>query len=73
MIGIALVATFFVTTIGPLQRIFDTVALDTRQWGVCLLAPIVYVAVVEAVKWFDRRSDRVPHPDVRLDVDAAGA
>ncbi|HEV8460988.1 MAG TPA: HAD-IC family P-type ATPase [Gaiellaceae bacterium] len=73
MIGIALLATFFVTTLGPLQRIFDTVALNTKQWGVCLLAPIVYVAVVEAVKWFDRRSSRVTHPDVRLDVDTATA
>jgi Ca2+-transporting ATPase len=73
MIGIALVATFFVTTLGPLQRIFDTVALNTKQWGVCLLGPIVYVAVVEAVKWFDRRSGRVTHPDVRLDVETAAA
>jgi P-type Ca2+ transporter type 2C len=73
MIGIALLATFFVTTLGPLQRIFDTVALNTKQWGVCLLAPIVYLAVVEAVKWFDRRSGRVTHPDVRLDVETATA
>ena len=71
MIGIALAATFLVTTLGPLQRIFDTVALNTKQWGVCLIAPIVYVAVVEAVKWFDRRSHRVPDPDVRLDVETA--
>jgi Ca2+-transporting ATPase len=73
MIGIALLATFFVTTLGPLQRIFDTVALNTRQWGMCLLAPIVYVAVVEAWKWFDRRSGGVAHPDVRLDVETATA
>jgi P-type Ca2+ transporter type 2C len=73
MIGLALVFTFLVTSLGPLQRIFHTVALDTKQWGVCLIAPIVYVAVVEIMKWLDRRSGAVPKPHVRLDVDTAAA
>jgi Ca2+-transporting ATPase len=55
LIGLALVFTFLVTSLGPLQRMFDTVALNTKQWGVCFLAPIVYVAVVEFIKWLDRR------------------
>jgi P-type Ca2+ transporter type 2C len=56
LIGLALVFTFLVTALTPLQRIFDTVALTSSQWGICLTAPIVYVAVVELMKWFDRRS-----------------
>jgi Ca2+-transporting ATPase len=55
LIGLALLFTFLVTALTPLQRIFDTVALTSSQWGICLLAPIVYVAVVELMKWFDRR------------------
>jgi Ca2+-transporting ATPase len=55
LIGAALVLTFLVTSLGPLQRIFDTVALTSSQWGYCLIGPIVYVAIAELVKWFDRR------------------
>jgi magnesium-transporting ATPase (P-type) len=39
LIGIATVLTFLVTSLGPLQRIFDTVALTSSQWGICLLGP----------------------------------
>jgi len=56
LIGAALVLTLLVTSIAPLQRIFDTVALTSSQWGICLIGPIVYVALAEVVKWFDRRS-----------------
>jgi P-type Ca2+ transporter type 2C len=56
LIGAALVLTLLVTSISPLQRIFDTVALTSSQWGICLIGPIVYVAIAEVVKWFDRRS-----------------
>jgi P-type Ca2+ transporter type 2C len=73
LIGAALVFTFIVTSLSPLQRIFDTVALTSSQWGVCLLAPIVYLAIAETLKWVDRRSHPVPHPDVRLDVETASA
>jgi P-type Ca2+ transporter type 2C len=54
LIGAALVLTFLVTALGPLQRIFDTVALTTSQWGICLLGPIVFLAVVELGKLYDR-------------------
>jgi P-type Ca2+ transporter type 2C len=40
LMGAALVLTFLVTSLIPLQRIFDTVALTTRQWAICLLAPL---------------------------------
>ena len=47
--------TFLVTGLTPLQRIFDTVSLTSAQWGICLLAPIVFLAVCELGKLFDRR------------------
>ena len=56
LIGAALVLTFLVTSLSPLQRIFDTVSLTSRQWGICLLGPIVFVAVAELGKFFDRRA-----------------
>jgi Ca2+-transporting ATPase len=55
LIGAAFVLTFLVTTLSPLQRIFDTLPLTSSQWGVCLLAPIVYVALAELGKLIDRR------------------
>jgi len=56
LIGATLVLAFLVTELSPLQRIFDTVSLTSSQWGVCLLGPVVYVAVVEVWKLVDRRS-----------------
>jgi Ca2+-transporting ATPase len=64
LIGVALALTFLVTELQPLQRIFDTVSLTSSQWGICLLGPIVFLAVAELGKLVDRRSgrDRVPAP-----------
>ena len=56
LIGAALVLTFLVTALGPLQRIFDTVPLTTSQWGICLIGPLVFLAVAELGKLYDRRS-----------------
>jgi Ca2+-transporting ATPase len=50
----ATVLTFLVTELAPLQRIFDTTSLTSRQWGLCLLAPLVYLVFVEAVKYGTR-------------------
>jgi Ca2+-transporting ATPase len=55
LMGTAFVLTFLVTAIGPLQRIFDTVGLTSRQWGICLLGPIVFLAFAELGKVLDRR------------------
>jgi P-type Ca2+ transporter type 2C len=55
LIGAALVLTFLVTALGPLQRIFDTVALTSSQWGICLLGPIVFLAFAEFGKLLLRR------------------
>jgi Ca2+-transporting ATPase len=56
LIGAALVLTFLVTTLSPLQRIFDTVSLTSSQWGICLLGPLVFLAVAELGKLLDRRT-----------------
>jgi P-type Ca2+ transporter type 2C len=55
LIGAALVLTFLVTALGPLQRIFDTVALTSSQWGICLLGPLVFLGFAELGKVIDRR------------------
>ncbi len=56
LIVITLVLTFVITSIGALQRIFDTVALTSSQWGVCLIAPIAFLAVAEVAKLIARHS-----------------
>jgi Ca2+-transporting ATPase len=57
LIGAALVLTFLVTALGPLQRIFDTVALTSSQWGVCLLGPLLFLGFAELGKLVDRRRE----------------
>jgi P-type Ca2+ transporter type 2C len=51
----AVALTLLVTTIGGLQRIFDTVDLDGDQWRVCLIAVAGYLAVAEIGKFVLRR------------------
>jgi Ca2+-transporting ATPase len=51
----ALVLTFLVTTIGGLQRIFDTTELDGHQWRACLVAVIGYFVLAELGKFILRR------------------
>jgi P-type Ca2+ transporter type 2C len=58
LIGAALILTFLVTALSPLQRIFDTVPLTSAQWGICLLGPVVFLTAVELGKLFDRRSEQ---------------
>jgi Ca2+-transporting ATPase len=55
LIGAALVLTFLVTALGPLQRIFDTVTLTSSQWGICLLGPLLFLGFAELGKLVDRR------------------
>jgi Ca2+-transporting ATPase len=55
LMGTAFVLTFLVTALRPLQRIFDTVDLTSRQWGICLLGPIVFLAFAELGKLIDRK------------------
>jgi P-type Ca2+ transporter type 2C len=61
LVGAALVLVFLVTALSPLQRIFDTVALTSPQWGLCLLAAAAFLAIVELGKLLDRRGGR-EHP-----------
>ena len=56
LIGAASVLVFLVTALGPLQRIFDTVPLTSAQWGICLLGPLVFLAVAELGKLIDRQA-----------------
>ena len=56
LIGAALVLTFLVTTLQPLQRIFDTVSLTSAQWGICLLGPLAFLVFAELGKLADRRA-----------------
>ena len=58
LIGAALVLTFLVTALSPLQRIFDTVPLTSSQWGICLLARFVFLAFAELGKLVDRTHRR---------------
>jgi Ca2+-transporting ATPase len=60
LIGVALALTFLVTELDPLQRIFDTVPLTSSQWGICLLGPIVFLAVAELGKLLDRHTGQRP-------------
>jgi Ca2+-transporting ATPase len=61
LIAAAVVLTFLVTGLSPLQRIFDTVSLTSSQWGICLLGPLVFLALAELGKLYDRRS-ALRHP-----------
>jgi Ca2+-transporting ATPase len=56
LIGAALVLTFLVTELSPLQRIFDTVSLTSSQWGICLLGPLVFLVIAELGKLVDRHA-----------------
>ncbi len=56
LVAAALALTFLVTELSPLQRIFDTVSLTSRQWGICLLGPIVFLALTELGKLYDRHA-----------------
>jgi P-type Ca2+ transporter type 2C len=56
--GIALLAIIAVTTIGFLQRIFETVELSFTQWSICVGIAASLVLVEELIKLVVRRRDR---------------
>jgi Ca2+-transporting ATPase len=62
LIGTALVLTLAVTTLSPLQRIFDTVPLTSTQWGICLLGALAFLAFAELGKLALRRTGDEPAP-----------
>jgi Ca2+-transporting ATPase len=62
MMGAAVVLTFLVTALEPLERIFGTTSLTTRQWGICLLGPIALLALLELGKLIDRHMGGEPEP-----------
>ncbi|HEU4399435.1 MAG TPA: HAD-IC family P-type ATPase, partial [Actinomycetota bacterium] len=56
--GIALLAIIAVTTIGFLQRIFDTTELSLAQWSICVGIAASLVVIEELIKLIIRRRDR---------------
>jgi Ca2+-transporting ATPase len=62
LIGAAAGLTFLVTELQPLQRIFTTVSLTSSQWGICLLGPLVLLALAELGKLIERRGGAGPAP-----------
>jgi P-type Ca2+ transporter type 2C len=56
--GIALLAIIAVTTIGFLQRIFQTTELSFTQWSICIGIAASLVVVEELIKLVIRRRDR---------------
>jgi Ca2+-transporting ATPase len=56
LVLVSLGLTLFVTELTFLQRIFDTVSLTSRQWGISLLAVAIAVVVVEIAKFILRRA-----------------
>jgi Ca2+-transporting ATPase len=49
-----------VTTIGFLQRIFETTELSFAQWSICIGIAASLVVVEELIKLVIRRHDRTP-------------
>jgi len=70
LIGAALALTFLVTELQPLQRIFSTVSLTSSQWGVCLLGPLVLLALAELGKLLDRARQGSAPQGAELQPDA---
>jgi Ca2+-transporting ATPase len=56
--AIALLAIIAVTTIGFLQRIFQTTELSFSQWSICIGIAASLVVVEELIKLVIRRRDR---------------
>jgi Ca2+-transporting ATPase len=56
--GVALLAIILVTTIGFLQRIFDTTELNLAQWGICIGIAASLVVIEELIKLIIRRRER---------------
>jgi len=56
--GLALLAIILVTTIGFLQRIFETTELRLSQWSICVGIAASLVVVEELIKLVIRRRDR---------------
>ncbi|WP_201308833.1 cation-translocating P-type ATPase [Puerhibacterium puerhi] len=58
LVVVVLALTFLVSTLDGLQRVFGTVALDGRQWGVCALVALAFLLLVELGKLVLRRVGR---------------
>jgi Ca2+-transporting ATPase len=48
--------TIFATEFGFLQRILDTVSMNRNQWGICLIATGILLAIYEIAKLILKRT-----------------
>jgi Ca2+-transporting ATPase len=55
MVGWAALATFVVTELDFLNRLFATTPLNIKQWVVCLVASSLVLWVAEGIKFYQRR------------------
>lgn len=60
MSGLSLLATFVVTELGFLQRIFATTSLTFGQWLICIVVSSAVIWLVEVMKIFRRRAAAQP-------------
>jgi P-type Ca2+ transporter type 2C len=60
--AISLLAIIAVTTIGLLQRVFETVDLTFSQWSICVGIALSLVVIEELIKFVIRRRDRLSIP-----------
>ncbi|MGZ3715307.1 MAG: cation-translocating P-type ATPase, partial [Ktedonobacterales bacterium] len=56
MSAYSLLATFLVTELGFMQRIFSTTALNLTQWLICIVVGSATIWLVEVMKIFRRRA-----------------
>ena len=59
---VSLLAIIAITTIGILERIFDTVELSGNQWAICIGIAVSLVVVEESIKLFLRMRQRREAP-----------
>ena len=55
--GMSVAAIFLGTELGPLNRILQTVPLSRGEWGVCIVLPLIVVAVSELWKLYLRHRE----------------
>ncbi|MGZ3583648.1 MAG: cation-translocating P-type ATPase [Ktedonobacterales bacterium] len=60
MSAYSLLATFLVTELGFMQRIFSTTALNLTQWLICIVVGSATIWLVEVMKIFRRRAAARP-------------
>jgi Ca2+-transporting ATPase len=71
--GYSLLATFLVTALDFMQRIFGTQSLNFGQWLICIVVGSVILWVTEFVKIFRRRADASSTAELKTEAVAQKA